>query len=181
MQNSKSGALLWGLDLKYRSQIRKTATGLGQSEELPGRGRGSPFIAGTSLLSTTLKAGQNLSGSGLSTGPGLAGQVVNTYLLHILIESFHFWPSLSLWTSYFHLFLYLPSLWSFSFSFCHSVPTSFPHCWLLPDLFAVPLPPHHTALWRWLTMTQCSTPLMTDVSDCCLLSERFYTYSLTST
>ena len=73
MQNSKSGALLWGLDLKYRSQIRKAATGLGQSEALPGSGRGSPFITGTSLLNTTLKAGQNLSGPGLSTGSGRAG------------------------------------------------------------------------------------------------------------
>lgn len=179
MQNSESGALLWGLDLKHRSQIRKTATGLEQSEELPGRGRGSPFSAGTSLLSTTLKAGQNLSGSGLSTGPGRTGGQ------HIFIAHTH-WKfsfltrpiSVDLLLSPFSLPSFPPNLLFFLLSFCPYIVSS-----LLtasrPLRRSLASPSH--ALRPWLTTTQCSTPLMTDVSDCCLLSERFYTYGLTST
>ena len=217
MQNSKSGALLWGLDLKYRNQIRKTAAGLGQSEELPGRGRGSPFAAGTSLLSITLWArrslgpgqtdhwwhfscirwqkevctgrsertvtggdpegSQNLSDSGLSTRPGRTGGqcifVAHTHRMFSLLTQ-----SISVDR--------LLLLSSFSISaFLHSEPPLFPsvilslHLFLIADCFrtspSVPLLPHHTALQPWLTTTQLSAPLLTDGSDCCLLSERFYT------
>lgn len=156
------------LGSKHRSQIRKTATGWSSQKSFLEEA-GLPFIAGTSLLSTTLESRPDLSGSGLSTGLGRAGgQYI--FIAHTNSESFHFWPGLFLWTSHFHLFLYLPS-WT-SLFLCHSVQDQVILLTASRPLQAIPCLSSH-ALRPWLTTTQCSTPLMTDVSDCCLLSERF--------
>lgn len=172
--------LLWGLDLKHRSQIRKIATGLEQSEELPGRGRGSPFIAGTSLLSTTLKAGLWSVWFRAEHRAWQGRWSIHIYY-HTQLKVFISDPAYLCGPPTFTFFSTFlpsePSLFSSLLSFC---PYTFPHCWLLQTSSPFPCLPSH-ALRPWLSTTQCSTPLMTDVSDCCLLSERFYTYSLTST
>lgn len=161
MQNSESGALLWGLDLKHRSQIRKTATGLEQSEELPGRGRGSPFIAGTSLLSTTLKAGQDLSGSGLSTGPGRAGgQYI--FIAHTQLKVFISDPA----------YLCGPPTFTFFSTFLPSEPSLFPsvilslHRFLIADCFQTSSPFPCLPITRFTALT-IHNPVLHPTDDRC--------------